>query len=96
MTADPRRIVVIESSCQKCDAGTVLVHHLSFPELRVEALSAENAATLLVNRLVSAHDVVSDTLHREAIQAAIADARAFMDREGYPHPGRDASTPLKN
>jgi len=31
--------------------------------------------------------------HHEAIVRALADAQAFLDREGYAHPGRDVSGP---
>ena len=41
MSNDPRRIIVTESCCHTCSAHTVLVHHQTFPELEIEALSAE-------------------------------------------------------
>ncbi len=89
MSAEPKRIVVTESCCHTCSAHTVLVHHQTFPELQIEALSAEKAAGHLVNRLGAALDSVLDPLHREAIQLALADARAFLDREGAAHIARD-------
>jgi hypothetical protein len=61
--------------------------------LHVEALSAEQAAGHLANRLQAALDTVSDPSHHEAIVRALADAQAFLDREGYAHPGRDVSGP---
>jgi hypothetical protein len=93
MSADPRRITVTESCCPACDVHTIQVHHQNFPEMRIEGMSAEQAAGHLVNRLESAHDTATDALHREAIQGALADARAFLDREGHAHPGRDISAP---
>src|SRR5208282_3842644 len=83
MSADPKRIIVTESRCPSCSVHTVLVHHQTFPELQIEGLSAEKAAGHLVNRLGATLDSALDPLHREAIQLALADAQAFLDREGY-------------
>lgn len=95
-SADPRRIIVTESCCHACSVHAVLVHHETFPELQVGGPSAEWAAGHLVNRLAAAHDTAIDALHREAIQGALADARAFLDREGCAHPGRDVSGPQRS
>jgi hypothetical protein len=89
MSADPKRIIVTESCCQACGVHVVLVHHETFPEMRVEALSAERAAGHLANRLKAILDSVPDPSHREAIEVAIADTQAFLGREGYAHPARD-------
>jgi hypothetical protein len=89
MSNDPRRIIVTESCCHTCSVHTVLVHHQTLPELQIEALSAEKAAGQLVNRLGAALDSALDPLHREAIQLALADAQAFLDREGATHIARD-------
>ncbi len=89
MSADPRRIIVTENRCHACSARTVLVHHQSFPELRVEGMSAEMAAGHLANRLAAACDSALDPAHGEAIRLALADARAFLDREGAAHMARD-------
>ena len=40
MSNDPRRIIVTESCCHSCNVHTILVHHQTFPELRIEDLSA--------------------------------------------------------
>lgn len=93
MIADPRRIIVTESSCQACDVHTVHVYHQSFPEMRIEGLTAERAAGFLADRLTAALDSVSDLTHSEAIRVAIDDTRAFLDREGSVHPARDLSVP---
>jgi hypothetical protein len=93
MSNDPRRIIVTESRCPSCSVHTVHVHHQNFPEFHVEDLSAERAAGHLANRLQAALNTVSDPSHHEAIVRALADAQAFLDREGYAHPGRDVSGP---
>lgn len=91
MSADPKRIIVTESCCEACSVHTVRVHHEKFPEMRVEGRTAEVAAGHLANRLSAAHDGVADASHREAIRNAIDDARAFLDRKGAAHPGREVS-----
>jgi hypothetical protein len=80
--ADPERIVVNESCCRACKVHSFLVHHQTFPEMRMEAMSADRAARQLANRLEAALGMVSDPHHRQEIRLAIDDARAFIDREG--------------
>lgn len=96
MSNDPKRIIVTERRCPSCSVHTVLVHHQTFPELQIEDLSAEKAAGHLVNRLGATLDSTLDPLHRKAIQLALADAQAFLDREGYAHPGRDVLAPPRS
>ena len=91
MENDPKRVIVTEACCEACNIQTICVHHAHFPELRAEGVDAEAAASQLANRLSAAHDGVSDPGHREAIRVALADTRAFLDREGGPHVGRDAA-----
>jgi hypothetical protein len=88
--ADPKRIVVTESCCHACSVRTIAVHHEQFPELRVEDVSAEHAAKHLVNRLEAQRSTAPDSLHRSPLRQAIDDVRAFLDREGPLHVGRDA------
>jgi hypothetical protein len=61
--------------------------------MRIEGMSAEQAADHLADRLAAAFDTVSDPSHREAVRVAIDDTRAFLDREGHAHLGRDVSAP---
>lgn len=79
--ADPERIVVTESCCHACKVHSFLVHHQMFPEMRMEAMSADRAAQQLANRLESALGMVLDPHDRQEIRQAIDDARAFLDRE---------------
>ena len=89
MSADPRRIIVTETCCHACSVRTVHVYHEHFPEMRVEDISAEHAARLVLNRLEAARGTTPDFLHREAVRQVIDDLRAFLDREGPIHLGRD-------
>ena len=93
MGKDPRRIIVTECLCNACSTHTVEVYHQSFPEMRIEGMSAEQACAHLAERLRAALDSVSDPSHREAVRVAIDDTRAFLDREGAAHPARDLSRP---
>jgi hypothetical protein len=88
-SAEPNRIIVTESCCQGCGVHVVLVHHETFPEMRVEALSAERAAGHLANRLEAILDSTPEPPRREAVLRALADAQAFLDREGAAHIARD-------
>ena len=88
-STDPKRIIVTESCCQGCGVHVILVHHETFPEMRVEALSAERAAGHFMNRLKAILDSTPDPSRREAVLRALADAQAFLDREGAAHIARD-------
>ena len=81
MSADPKRIIVTENCCHACRIHTFLVHHQSFPEMRMENMSADPGRQHLASRLESALGMVSDPQHREEIRLAIDDARAFVDWE---------------
>jgi hypothetical protein len=91
MTNNSESIVVTESLCSACDVHTVEIYHENFPELRVEGMSAEQAANHLADRLEAALDNVSDLLHRKSVHLALVDLRAFLDREGAVDPARDVS-----
>jgi hypothetical protein len=62
-----------------------LVHHEIFPEMQVEALSAERAAERLANRLEAILDSAPDPSSRETVLRALADARSFLG--GITHVG---------
>jgi hypothetical protein len=87
---DPKRIVVTESCCHACSVRNILVHHEQFPELRIEDVSAEHAAKHRVNRLEAQRGMAPDSAHRETLRQAIDDVRAFLDRVGPVHLGREA------
>jgi hypothetical protein len=80
MDADPRNVVVTDNSCDTCGTDTILVHHQSFPELRISGSSASEAARLLSERLSSEIDAVVDPIHREPVVQAIEDLRSFIER----------------
>jgi hypothetical protein len=90
MSADARKLTVTEDQCGVCDTEMVVVFHQSFPELRISGPSAEQAAGQLANRLEGSLEAVADPAHREPVRQAIADVRAFLEREGAPHPARDS------
>lgn len=81
MTGDPKMVVVTDESCSACGSARFNVHHQSFPELRTSGESPKQAADGLLVSLESNLSVVSDSLHREPVQLAIADVRAFIDQD---------------
>jgi hypothetical protein len=88
-SADARKIIVTEDLCNVCDTPHVEVHHQEFPEMRITGPTAAEAAERLAEQFETAIEVVTDPAHREPVRQAIADVRAFLEREGVAHPGRD-------
>ena len=84
MTADAKKIAVTENACGSCETPTVLVFHQAFPELRISGNSAEQ----LAGRLTASVDAVTNPVKRKAVEQAIIDVRAFLDREAS-HPASD-------
>jgi quercetin dioxygenase-like cupin family protein len=87
MTGNPEMIVVTEESCNACGTPRVNVHHQSFPELRINGESPDQAANELGIRLKSNLAAASDPMHRAPVQLAIADVQAFLDRDAVRPPG---------
>jgi len=81
MSADPRHIVVTQSSCNHCGTDTVEVYHQGFPEMRISGTSAQQAAEHLSKELESELDSVSDPFHRDPVELAIADVQAFLSKK---------------
>jgi quercetin dioxygenase-like cupin family protein len=79
-------VVVTEEFCNACGTPRVDVHHQSFPEMRVRCESLDQAVEGLATRLESNLTAVSDPLHRAPVQLAIADVKAFIDRDTVPQP----------
>lgn len=86
MTGDPRMVVVTEEFCNACGTPRVNVHHQSFPEMWISGESTDRAVDKLVTRLESNLAAVSDPMHREPVQLAIADAQAFITRDSVRQP----------
>jgi len=76
METDTKRVVVTISSTSTAAS----VHHRDFPEIRADAGSPEEAATLLVNKLVAALDSALTDWRRQTLDQAIADVRAFVEQ----------------
>ena len=77
METDTNRVVVTVRST----ATAASVHHRDFPEIRADAGSPEEAATLLVNKLVAALDSALTDWRRQTLDKAIADVRAFVKQK---------------
>jgi hypothetical protein len=76
--ATPSGSITATSTGATLDA--VRVHHRDIPELQADGESAELAAANLVQDLRREIDGVADDLHREPLQRALADVRAFLER----------------
>src|SRR4051794_1514902 len=76
MTGDPSKIIVTTGAT----ADAVQVHQHDIPELQCDGESPVIAAENLANALTREVDSVSDHHHREALQQALADVRAFVER----------------
>jgi hypothetical protein len=68
-------------SADSTASGAQAYHH-EFPEIRARGRSPVDAAERLVNQLVRALDSALTTWRREALEKAIADARAFGNGTG--------------
>lgn len=84
MHGDAKKIVVTPTLCGACSTHTVQVFHHRFPEMRVEGMSAKQAAEHLAHRLMAALDAVSDPSHREAVRSAIEDTHVFIELAAEP------------
>jgi hypothetical protein len=56
-------------------------HHCDLPELSTDGDSARDAAANLVQELERERDSTPDNLHRQPLDQAIADVRAYLERE---------------
>lgn len=79
-------VVVTEEFCNACGTPRVNVHHQSFPEMRISSESPNQAVDGLLVRLESNLSAVSDPLHREPVQVAIADVQAFINQDTVRQP----------
>ncbi len=86
MSSDLKRVIVTQSSCHHCGVDAVEVYHQHFPEMRISGNSALQAAERLCAHLESELDAVSDPLHRNPVQFAIADVQAFLCEQQAKHP----------
>jgi hypothetical protein len=89
MNANASKIIVVDNHCGACGTDNVQVYHEHFPELRIMAMSSEEAAERLVVSLETSLGTVTDPFHGDPVRQAIEDIRAFLHREGAAHPARD-------
>lgn len=88
-STDPTNVIVTHHPCSSCGVDAIQVHHQTFPEMRVGGTTAGEAAERLANQLQSSLDVVVDPWRRELVVKALADIRAFLNREGPLHVARE-------
>jgi hypothetical protein len=73
MTAEKSNVVISVDPT----AGGSVVHHTSFPEIRAEGSSPQDACERLVNKLTRTLDTALSKWRREEINKAIEDVKAF-------------------
>jgi hypothetical protein len=77
METELSRVVVTISG----SSSTASVHHRDFPEIRAEGSSPKEAASHLVNKLMSTLDSALIDWRRDRVNEAIAEVRAFVDQQ---------------
>ncbi len=78
MSIDPSPVIVTRTG----HSSTTTVHHRDFAEIRAEGKSPRDAAKHLANKLTLALDTALTDWRRESVDRAIADVKAFVEREG--------------
>jgi hypothetical protein len=81
MMSNPNQVIVTPDDRPLHSVHGVSVHHRDFPELRGEGGSQAEAAARLAERLSCALDNVTNGWHKEMLERAIEDARAFALRD---------------
>lgn len=76
MTADASLVIVSTGQGEQFHA-----YHHGFPELRADGESPAAAAANLVNDLEREIEGAPDDLHREPLRQAVADVRAFVEKD---------------
>jgi len=81
MTSNPSQVIVLPEQYTHASVHGLCAHHRDFPEIHGEGRSPKDAAMRLAELLSSALDNASSDYSRQSIQQAIADVRAFAERD---------------
>jgi truncated hemoglobin YjbI len=77
-------IIVTTGVCRHCNSvHTARVYHRDYPEVCAEGDTPVQAAVGLIEQLSRTLDYVSDRWRREPVLTAIADVRAFLNRDEH-------------
>jgi hypothetical protein len=79
MTHEHERIVVCPADCASHSVHTTHIHHRDFPEIWAECGNLVETAEHLAQQLYRAHEGARSAWHRDAIERAIADVRAYRE-----------------
>jgi len=77
MSTDPSQVIFLTGAT----ASTTLAYHHDFPEIRADGESPRDAAFQLSNQLLRALDSALTDWRRQSLEQAIADVRAFAERD---------------
>ena len=80
MLSNPDQVVVTPAGSSALAVHAAVVHHRDFPEVQGEGVSPEDAASRLADLLARSLDSVPSDWHRETVERAIEDVRAFATR----------------
>jgi quercetin dioxygenase-like cupin family protein len=93
IAAERDKVIVTEQTCACHAVHTQQIHHRDFPEIHVEGLSPGDAAVHLVDRLTCVLDSAASVHHRDKVEKAIDDVRAFAEANPPQAPGGQAPAP---
>jgi len=81
MTTNPSQVIVLPDDCDRASLHGLSAHHRDLPEVHGAGNSPKDAAARLAELLVLTLDNAPSDWRRDIIQQAIADVRAFTERD---------------
>ena len=81
MMSNPSQVIVLSGDEQCVLPHGISAHHREFPEVRAEGSSSRAAATRLAELLSLSLDSSPSDWRRQTVIQAIADVRAFAQRD---------------
>lgn len=78
MTSIQSRVIVAEGPCEAHGGAHICIHHRDFPENWSPGETPAMAARQLLNLFEKNLDSAGDPSHRQSIEQAMADLRAFL------------------
>ncbi len=78
---DPSQVIVSPPGCSRRSYTATCAHHRAFPEIHAEGSTIREAVEQLLAQLGNALESVGSLWHRDNVRRAIADVRAFFERE---------------
>ena len=86
MLTEQTRVIVEDGLCAHCAVHVKRAHHRDFPELHAECGTVGDAVAHLADMLTRDREGARSGWHREAIDQAIDDVKAYHEALGKPAP----------